>query len=90
MNAKFKNYEILSLPIIPCYSYVDGDKSEEYWADWLNCQHYMDSDNIEDYTILLPYKPKGMKITDENMNEVVWLTESGNEWDFDNHRMKTE
>lgn len=85
-----KNYELLQGFVIPCYSYSEGDKEETYWVDSQNCFYYiLEDDNVNAKTwVILPYKPKGVKITNDNQDLIVWLTEGYKEWDFDNHKPK--
>lgn len=101
MKINEENYEPLSCFAIPCYSYTEGNKYEEYWIDWQNCVYYYIEDADEEKRgynkegkkqwIISPVKPVGVKITEENEDLIKWVVYSGpdedyyKEWDFEKH-----
>lgn len=103
-----EGYEIIQAFVRPAYSYVEGDGNEHYWLDSQNCWYHMISKETDEktnkrfdnkkYWIIEPYKPKDVRITEENAIEwkplIKWLVtdtsneeDAGKEWDFINHKI---
>lgn len=83
-------YILVDCDVIPCYRFIEGCSKEEYWADYQNCLYYSYEDDSEvkdkKFWIILPHKPKGIRINNDNEELIKWMTEDKKEWDFENHK----
>ena len=93
-------YEPIKAFVVPAYLYVEGNTHENYWVDSQNLFYHVFLDDVKDglidgkkFWMISPYKPIGIKITQENEGLVKWLVEESTdvednelEWDFENHK----
>ena len=102
-NFKIARYlEPVKAFVVPCYTYSEREKSEEYWVDFQNMFYYFMGEEDENglvegkkYWVISPYKPQNVVITKENSNLVKWVVEFATdtddvdyEWDFKEHKPK--
>ena len=87
--------------LISCYVYHEDDEHEHYWVDYQNAIYHTINDMDEEtglidgkkWWIIGPLKPKGTKLTMDNMNILKWVVfdcyngeDEDKQWDFKKHR----